>query len=88
MKYNKNKIIIIIIAGFILCMIGFMSFSVLGFLTSFIGGIMLYGSVFYIGLYLKNKRKILSKILILLSSLAIIGFVIVTCVMIKFLLSR
>ena len=79
MLMNKKEVIIVIISmivGFGLFILGFAMFSLLGLGISFIGSMMVLLPLLFIGIKIHSRKKVISVILIILSSLGI-------CVMIN-----
>lgn len=68
---RKTKLIIMMIVGYIVFILGFISFTIFGTAISFIGGMITLIPLLYLGITIFNKKKFLS---ILLISISIIGF--------------
>ena len=68
MLKNKKEMIILMIVGYVIFMLGFISFSILGLVVSFIGGMMVLLPLLYMGIKIHSK-KVISLILFIISSL-------------------
>jgi len=74
MLKNKKEMIILMIVGYVIFMLGFISFSILGLVVSFIGGMMVLLPLLYMGIKIHSK-KVISLILIIISSLGLFAMI-------------
>ena len=87
MLKNKKEIIVLMIVGYVIFMLGFISFSIIGLAISFVGGMMLLLPLLYMGIKIRSIKKVISLILIVISSLGlfamITNFIVVAIVIIN-----
>lgn len=58
MLKNKKEILILMIVGYIIFMVGFISFSAFGIAISFIGGMLILIPLLYLGIKISSRKKI------------------------------
>ena len=75
MLKNKKVLIALMIVGYGILLLGFTSFSILGLVVSFIGGMMVLLPLLYMGIKIHSRKKVISLILIIISSLGFLAMI-------------
>jgi hypothetical protein len=76
MLKNKKKLVILFIVGYIIFLLGYTSFSVWGIAISFIGGMLVLILLLYLGIKLRDRKKIIATFLISMSIIGILSLLI------------